>query len=80
MANRSGKPPLVVGLEIASLITSSALQLAIPPAVGAYVDKRWGTAPWGLVIGALVGMAGFVSSLRHLMRRFGGDQEPGPKR
>ncbi len=69
MAAQPRKPPLVVGLEIASLVTSAALQLAIPPAVGIYIDRRWDCHPWGLIVGVLLGMAGFVSSLRHLMRR-----------
>ncbi len=69
MTARPRKPPLVAGLEIATLVTSAAFQLAIPPAVGAYVDHRWGTGPWGLIVGALLGVAAFVTSLRHVMRR-----------
>jgi F0F1-type ATP synthase assembly protein I len=69
VAEREGRSSLAAGLAWASLVTSTALQLVVPPVVGLWVDQRYGTGPWGLLIGAVAGFAAFGSSLWRLMRR-----------
>lgn len=63
------KPPIVAGLETATLIISLATELAVPPLVGAWVDGRFGTTPWGTLVGALLGMVAFATGLGRFLRR-----------
>jgi len=48
-----------------------------PMAVGAILDYyvRWTPAPWGTVVGAVLG---FVVGLYHLVQLLGKDDRPGP--
>ncbi|GIX03514.1 MAG: hypothetical protein KatS3mg113_0520 [Planctomycetaceae bacterium] len=40
----------------ATMATTIALQAVVPIAVGWWVDRRWGSDPWGIVIGAGLGL------------------------
>jgi len=43
---------------------------AFPPLLGAFVDVQFQTAPWGLFIGALIGLIGTGLQLRRLQQEF----------
>lgn len=43
---------------------------AFPPLLGAFVDVQFQTAPWGLFIGALIGLVGTGLQLRRLQQEF----------
>jgi len=45
-----------VGLEFAAAVAGFAL-------VGWWVDRRWNTSPWGLLIGAALGLIGGTYNL-----------------
>jgi F0F1-type ATP synthase assembly protein I len=45
-----------VGLELAGATAGLAL-------VGYWIDSKYGTAPWGLVVGVLVGIVGGLYNL-----------------
>ena len=45
-----------MGLEFAAAVAGFAL-------VGLWIDRRYGTAPWGLVVGLILGMAGGLYNL-----------------
>jgi F0F1-type ATP synthase assembly protein I len=49
----------------ASRASSIGLEFALPPLLGAYLDKRWGTLPWATVAGAVVG---FAIGMMHVLR------------
>ena len=55
--------PLSVGLQWASTITTIGLEMALPPLLGAWLDKRYGTGPLWTVLFAVLG---FVVAMRHL--------------
>jgi F0F1-type ATP synthase assembly protein I len=50
-------------------------------ALGYWLDGRWGTKPWLLLAGLLVGMiGGFVNFFRFVLRPPGGPTPDDPKR
>lgn len=49
----------------ASRITSISLEMALPPLLGSWLDRRWGTGYALLIVG---GVLGFVLGMMHLMR------------
>jgi len=52
-----------VGLQWASMITTIGLEMALPPLLGAWLDRRYGTGPLWTVVFAVLG---FVVAMRHL--------------
>lgn len=50
------------GLEFAGAILLLAL-------LGHFADQRWGTEPWGILTGAMVGLTGSMYNLFKLMNR-----------
>ena len=55
-----------LGLEV-------AIGVGLGVLVGYWIDKRAGTAPWGLVIGAMLGLAGGMYLLLKAVMRFNRD-------
>jgi F0F1-type ATP synthase assembly protein I len=78
-----GHPPpkdpdaLARGYVWASRVTTIALQAVIPAGLGYWLDQRWGTFPWLLVIGAGLGLA---IMLRELIRLTTPPASPGSGR
>ena len=58
-------PPLSVGMEWASRISTVGLEFALPPLAGAGLDRWWGTSPWATVLGAVLG---FAVGMMHILR------------
>lgn len=52
----SGTRYLGLGVEMAGAVGGLVL-------VGWWVDRHWGTGPWGILIGALVGLVGGMTYL-----------------
>lgn len=53
------RPPIALAMEWVAKITTVALEMVIPLAVGSYLDRRWGTSYLtiaGVVIGMTVGL------------------------
>lgn len=50
---------LAVGYAAVARISTVSAQAALCAALGYFVDRRWETAPWGTVVGALLGAAAF---------------------
>ena len=42
--------------QLASQVTSVSLEMALPAALGYWLDTRAGTAPWLLIVGAVLGV------------------------
>jgi hypothetical protein len=58
------RPPMVVGMYWVQQITSIAVEMALPAGLGRWCDQRWGTEPWLVSVGALLG---FSLALWHLI-------------
>lgn len=52
-----GRPPLVVGMEWGVQLTTIAAEIGVLAWVGHWLDQRWGTEPWLVIVGALLGFA-----------------------
>jgi len=69
------RPPMVVGMYWVQQITSIAVEMALPAGLGHYLDQLWGTGPWLLALGALLG---FSAALWHLLAIAKRGRPPGP--
>jgi len=49
----------------ASRVTSIAMEMALPPLLGSWLDRRWGTGYTLLIVG---GVLGFILGIMHLVR------------
>ncbi|MEX0702235.1 MAG: AtpZ/AtpI family protein [Planctomycetales bacterium] len=76
---RDGRPPLVVGMEWAQRITLVSLEMALPAWGGHWLDQRYGTDPWLLVAGALLGFAVAASHLIAMLKSRSADESNMPK-
>jgi F0F1-type ATP synthase assembly protein I len=47
---------MATAVGLASMIVGIALEMVVPALVGHWLDKRWGTEPVLVVVGALLGM------------------------
>lgn len=54
----------------ASRISSISLQMVLPPLVGWWADRQWGTSPWLLIVAAVVGFASGMLAILKLERSF----------
>ena len=57
----------------------SVLAIVIAMGIGYWVDGRWDTSPWGLLVGAVTGFAAFVlrlSRMRKLVQNQGDGVSP----
>jgi ATP synthase protein I len=55
---------MVVAMRWVNQITSIALEMALPALLGHWLDTRWGTEPWLVAIGAVLG---FAVAMVHLL-------------
>ena len=64
MSNSNGDfSSLAVGYAAVVRISTVSAQAALCAALGYFVDRRFETAPWGTVVGALAGAAAFCVGL-----------------
>ena len=61
---------LAVGCAAVARISTVSAQAALCAALGYFVDRRFETAPWGTVVGALIGAAAFGVGLVATAKRF----------
>ncbi len=69
--DRDGRSAAARGYVLAGRVTSIGMQMAIPPAIGWWADSKFNTAPWLLIVGAVLG---FTISMLELVR-FAKDSE-----
>lgn len=60
--------------EYIALGTHIAASMIIPVVIGIYIDKRWETSPWGVIIGALLGFGSMISIVFKLAAKTGKSQ------
>lgn len=58
-------------VRVSQLAWIIALAVLIPAGIGLWVDRVFGTTPWAILVGALVGtMAATVGVTRRILRRY----------
>jgi hypothetical protein len=62
------RSPLVVAYGRSALITSVLLELVIPVLAGYWLDCRWGTFPWLVLLGVVVGIVTATLGLMRLVK------------
>ena len=55
---------MAVAMQWVSRITTVSLEMVLPAALGYWLDGRWGTTPWLVSVGAVLG---FTVGIRHLL-------------
>lgn len=65
---------MVVAMQWVSQVTTVAVELVLPALGGYWLDGRWGTAPWLLIAGVIVGA---VVSMYHLLQMIGPTRDSG---
>ena len=59
---------LAAAMRWVQLVTTVALEMALPPGLGHWLDQQWGTSPWLVCVGAVLG---FATGMRHLLQLVG---------
>jgi F0F1-type ATP synthase assembly protein I len=54
--DRDGRNAVTRGYVLATRVTSIGMQMALPPAIGWWADKKFNTEPWLLCLGAILGL------------------------
>lgn len=60
----------------ATRVSSVGFAMVLPTGLGYWLDTRWGTAPWLVIVGACLGFAAAMLDLMKLAQQL---QKPGPK-
>jgi F0F1-type ATP synthase assembly protein I len=78
-ASNDDRPPMANAMRWVHQITSIAIEMALPPLVGLWLDERWRTGPWLVAVGAILG---FTAAMVHLLAlaRQNGRRETGRSR
>jgi F0F1-type ATP synthase assembly protein I len=69
MPRQESEPPMVAASRWVHQITSIAMELALLTIAGYWLDRRWGTSPWLVIIGACVGFLVSGLSLAQMIKR-----------
>jgi len=59
------RPPMVVAMQWVHQVTSISLEMVLPAGLGYLADRSWGTEPWLVCVGAVLG---FVTAMVHLLQ------------
>lgn len=62
---QDSRPPLVVAMTWVNRLTTISIEMVLPAVLGYWGDKRWGTRPLLVAIGALLG---FSIAMWHLLK------------
>ena len=60
---------MVVAMWWVEQITAISLEMVLPAVLGHWLDGRFGTEPWLVVVGALLGFAAAMTHLLSMARR-----------
>ncbi|MBQ9873987.1 MAG: AtpZ/AtpI family protein [Thermoguttaceae bacterium] len=67
--NEPGLSPLAIGYAWVVRVTTLCFEIVALLLLGRFVDARFGTAPWGTISGAAIGIGAFVAGLISIARR-----------
>lgn len=71
-----GQSGLAVGMYWATRVSSVGFAMVLPTGLGYWLDSRWGTAPWLVIVGACLG---FVVAMLDLVKLAKQLEKPGSK-
>ena len=60
-------------------LSQVGLEMVIPIIVGVWIDNKLGWAPWGVIVGAVLGLGGGLWHLVVLLKRFENKDSPPPQ-
>jgi F0F1-type ATP synthase assembly protein I len=63
---------IAIGMQWATRITSLAFEMVVPALLGYWGDEKWGTAPWLVITGAVVGMLSAGLHFKQIMDELAG--------
>lgn len=63
--HKDERSPMSVAMQWASQVTTVAFEMALPAALGYWLDQRWGTEPWLVIVGAVLGL---IAAFTHLLQ------------
>ena len=66
---RDSERPMAVAAYWVSRVTNISLEMVLPAGLGFWLDRRWGTEPWLLSVGACLGMLIAMVSLVRLSQQ-----------
>ena len=66
------RPPMVVAMYWVSQVTTVGLEMSLPAGLGYWLDLRWGTLPWLVSLGGLLGFIAVVIRQEFLLFIIGG--------
>ena len=76
----SNRPPQVIAaMQWATQVTSVSLTMALPALFGLWLDGKWGTKPWLLIVGAVLGLLAGLRSLVRMADLSGANRRPDRK-
>lgn len=67
--NKENRPVLMLLAQASSIGLAMVLAIVFGTALGYWVDKTWGTGPWGLLVGLLMGIIAAFRNLYILGKR-----------
>jgi F0F1-type ATP synthase assembly protein I len=59
---------MAVAMMWVQQITTVSLEMVLPAGLGYWLDQKWGTSPWMILVGAVFGM---VAGMWHLLHMVG---------
>lgn len=66
--------PRQIGLYFA--LAQVGFEMVVPIILGIFLDDWWGTSPWMVILGAIVGLAGGLWHLVALLNRINKEDPP----
>ncbi len=77
MAGQDQGPIRTLGM-VGGLGFQLGLTILLGALVGYYLDRRWGTSPWLILVGTLAGTAGGFFELAYALKGVSGKVKRGP--
>ena len=59
-----------------AMLSTTVAGIVATVLIGAWVDRRYETSPWGVLVGAVAGIGGGVGNLIYISRRTAGGGQP----
>lgn len=59
-----------------AMISTAVAEMVVPVLFGVWLDNRYNTEPWCVLVGAVVGITGGVAHLIYISRRSAGGGKP----
>jgi F0F1-type ATP synthase assembly protein I len=64
-SSSQNQSPMSIAAHWVSVTSTISLEMALPGAFGYWLDGQWGTKPWLVIIGVVLG---FVTGMLHLLQ------------